>query len=301
MRRTIEINQLRCFVAVAETLNFTRAAKRLNMTQPPLSRHIKLLEHAIGVKLFERNNKTVCLTLGGESLFFSAQDILQRSEHAVLKAQQAARGEAGSIVMGFVPSAGVDVVPSIAETLAIKFPYIQFRPMEMMSYEIVEALRSSIVDFGLTRAPSEDGSVKSIEIINEPFHLAIYKTHPLAVAPNVKVSDISGTSFVGYSSDRGGFLRNLHDTLFISEGIAPKIKLEVSQTQTMLAMVNQGIGIALVPSSARKLQMANLVYREVDIDPRFNPRIYLSYNTARDSLMHDRVARCICDIFEKSY
>lgn len=102
-----EYFQMRCFVAVAEELNFSRAAVRLNMTQPPLSRQIRLLEERLDLVLLERSNRHVRLTSAGESFYRSALDLLQRSERAVLEARQAERGETGAIALGFVPSGGV--------------------------------------------------------------------------------------------------------------------------------------------------------------------------------------------------
>ncbi|MCB1491215.1 MAG: LysR family transcriptional regulator, partial [Rhodobiaceae bacterium] len=138
-RGRYELNQLRCFVAVAEELNFRRAAERLAMTQPPLSRQIKLLEHGIGLTLLERSNRAVRLTPAGESFLVSATDLLQRAEHAVLTARQAERGEIGAIAMGFVPSAALEFVPRIVDAMSEKLPQVSFNPTEMMSYEIVEA------------------------------------------------------------------------------------------------------------------------------------------------------------------
>ena len=118
MAHTFEFFQLRCFVAVAEELNFRRAAERLNMTQPPLSRQIRLLEDRVGVKLFDRTNRRVRLTSAGEDFFANAIDILQRAEHAVLTARQAERGEIGSVAMGFVPSASLEFIPRIVGAVA---------------------------------------------------------------------------------------------------------------------------------------------------------------------------------------
>ncbi|MEP3300151.1 MAG: LysR family transcriptional regulator, partial [Pseudoruegeria sp.] len=146
-----EFFQMRCFVAVAEELSFRRAADRLNMTQPPLSRQIKILEERINLVLLERTNRHVRLTSAGESFYQSAIDIIQRSEHAILNARQAERGEFGNISIGFVPSAAMQFIPLIAQRMAATMPNVGLTPIEMMGYEVLEAQRSGRIDFGLTR------------------------------------------------------------------------------------------------------------------------------------------------------
>ncbi|MEP2139257.1 MAG: LysR family transcriptional regulator, partial [Erythrobacter sp.] len=132
-KTTFEFFQLRCFVTVAEELNFTRAAQRLNMTQPPLSRQIKLLEAGIGMTLLDRNKRSVRLTPAGATFRAAAIDLLERAEQAVLIARQAERGEGGTITMGFVPSAALEFVPRIVTALKRDLPDVRFTPIEMMS------------------------------------------------------------------------------------------------------------------------------------------------------------------------
>ncbi len=282
-------------MAVAEELNFRKAAERLNMTQPPLSRQIKLLEHGIGLTLLERSNKVVGLTPAGESFFASATDLLQRAEHAVLTARQTERGEIGTIAMGFVPSAALDFVPRIVEALGIALPQLTFNPSEMMSYEIVEALLSGQLDLGLTRMAGANGGIENLRVINEPLVLAVPKDHPLARAERPRLADLDGADFIGHSADRGGFLREVQRGLFAWAGIAPRIVQEVSQSHTILALVNRGIGVALVPASSRVMQMQNLAYRRIDMPKRFRSDLFLSFGPKRRSVLHQRVRDIIRD------
>jgi hypothetical protein len=151
---------------------------------------------------------------------------------------------------------GAGVRPRIVDALAAHLPRVTFIPMEMMSCEIVEALRSGRLDFGLTR--------------------------------------FDDVPFVGYSKERGGFLREVQARLFAAFGIAPQIRLEVSQTQTILALVNRGIGLALVPRSSAAMQMPNLVFREIDLPERFRSDLYLATALKRSaSVMHRRVMEVI--------
>jgi DNA-binding transcriptional LysR family regulator len=294
-RAKFELSQLRSFVAVAEELSFRRAAERLHMTQPPLSRQIQLLEHGIGLTLFDRNNRTVRLTSAGESLLTSATDLLERAEYAVLTARQAERGEVGSVAMGFVPSAAMEFVPRIVDMLSARLPAVTFRATEMMSYEIVEALLSGRLDLGLTRLSGRSREIESRRVVSETFVLALPAGHWLTTAERPTLADLDRQDYIAYSTERGGFLREIHLGLFAATGVTPRIVQEVSQTHTVLALVNRGIGLALVPNSSRSLRMEHLVYREIDVPGEFRSDLYLAVGPKRRSLLHTRVQEAILE------
>lgn len=287
----IELSHLRCFVAVAEELNFRRAAERLNMSQPPLSRQIKLLEHALGLTLLERTNRSVRLTPAGRSMLESSVDLLQRTEYAVLSARQADRGEAGSIALGFVPSASLDFIPRIVETLGRDLPAVTLNPIEMMSYEIIEALNSGRLDLGLTRLPG--GPIPNRRVVSESFVLAVPRDHALAVSPAPALADLHDARFIGYSEERGGRLRSMLSGLFEAAGIAPRVVQSVSQSHTVVALVNRGLGVALVPASSRAMQMENVVYRDISIAPQFRSDLYLATAPSAVTPLRMRVAGLI--------
>ncbi|ASP23077.1 Hca operon transcriptional activator HcaR [Antarctobacter heliothermus] len=292
-----ELFQLRCFVAVAEELNFRRAAGRLNMTQPPLSRQIKLLEHAVGEVLLFRTSREVRLTSAGASFLVSANSLLQQAELAVLVARQAARGEAGDVALGFVPSAGINFVPRIACAVMEHLPDVNFKPIEMMSYEIIQSLRSGQLDMGLTRTSRRHAEIESLQVVSEPFVLAVPSDHPLARSPAPEIADLDGLRFVGYSADRGGYLCEQHKVLFIGLGITPRIVMEVSQTMTILSCVNSGIGVSLVPRSSLAVQMSNLTFREIETPDRLRSTLYLTIGPRRrDTPLSNRMRDIIADV-----
>ncbi|WP_172292033.1 LysR substrate-binding domain-containing protein [Pseudoruegeria sp. HB172150] len=294
---TFEFFQLRCFVAVAEELNFRRAAARMNMTQPPLSRQIKLLEDRIGLTLLERSNRWVRLTPAGTSFLNSASDLLERAEYAVLTARQAERGEVGTVAMGFVPSAALEFVPRIVTALKEKMPGIRFDPIEMMSYEIVEALLSGRLDLGLTRTTGRNREIESDLVVREPFVLAVPTNHRLCGPGMLDLGALDGEDLVGYSAERGGFLRETHRALFATASIVPNVVQEVSQTQTIVALVNAGVGVALVPRSSMSMQMRNVAFRPVSIPPEFASSLYLNNAPNRRTPMHARLRETILETF----
>ncbi len=286
-----ELNQLRYFVAVAEELNFRRAARRLNMTQPPLSRHINLLEHAVGVRLFDRTNRSVRLTLAGERFLYDALDILQRAESAMLFARQAERGETGSVILGFVPSATIELVPLIVKHISLALPAVSITPREMMSFEQVEALLAGSLDIGITRLPRSSESLTISRVWSEPFMVAVPKDHALAERDVIRAEDLNGQPMIGYSTERGGFLYEVVSGFMNSAGVSPQIRYSVSQAHTVMSLVDAGLGIGLVPRSNRRICMANTVMREFEQPETFRSDLYMALGPRSANPLVSRVAR----------
>ena len=294
-----EYFQLRCFVAVADELSFTQAAKRLNMTQPPLSRQIRLLEERIGLTLFERSNRQVRLTSAGHSFYESATDILQRSEQAVLAARHAERGDTGKVVLGFVPSASLLFVPLIAKAMAARIPGVSLTLNEMMGYEVIEAQRSGRIDLGLTRMERPRGEIERIRAVSEPFVVALPKSNPLAYYDDLTIADLDGEPYISFTTDRGGYLKETLSALFSACGILPDKRIEASQTHAVISLVNQGLGFALVPRSGRVMQMENIVYRDIKLPNQFRSDIYLLSRPSQNSTACDRVREVIFDVLKQ--
>lgn len=291
-----EFFQMRCFVAVAEELSFRSAAHRLNMTQPPLSRQIKLLEERLSLVLFERSTRHVRLTPAGESFYESAIDIIQRSEHAVLNARQAERGEYGNIALGFVPSAAMKFVPLIAQKMAETLPNVGLTPIEGMGYEVIEAQRAGRIDLGLTRMERPRGEIERVKAVSEPFVMAIPKSHRLATKPDLTIGDFDGEDYVSFTKDRGGFLMETLGALFSSCGIVPNTRIEASQTHAVISMVNHNLGFAVVPRSTRVMQFENIVFRDVELPKQFRSDMYLVMRSGQESAARDRVRDLIIDV-----
>lgn len=291
--------QMRCFVAVAEELSFRRAADRLNMTQPPLSRQIKLLEDRINLTLFVRNNRHVRLTSAGENFYHSALDILQRSEQAILNARQAVRGNVGNISLGFVPSAALKFVPLIAQKMAETMPDVTLTQIEMMGYEVIEAQRSGRIDLGLTRMERPRGEIERIRAVSEPFVAAIPRSHHLAHIHDLSITDFDNEPYISFTTDRGGFLKETLSALFSACEIVPDTRTEASQTHAVISLVNHGLGFAIVPRSAQVMQMENIVYRDIDLPKQFRSDMYLVSKNKHQSILCDRVKDLIIDVLEQ--
>lgn len=262
---TIELNQLRYFLAVAQELSFRRAAKRLNMTQPPLSRHIALLEHTLGTPLFDRTNRSVRLTAAGRRLMADAADILTRAESAVLAARQAAHGKAGQIELGFVPSACIEVIPRIARRIRTAMPNVDLTLREVMTTEAVESLQAGSLDFGIIRLPRNPSGLPIEKLWSEPFLLAAPRGHALLAQKTITLEDLHRIDFIGYSTERGGFLAEIVQGFLNARGVTPKMVYTVAQSHTVMSLVNEGFGVAIVPRSNRQIAMANTIMRDINL------------------------------------
>ncbi|SAK84192.1 LysR family transcriptional regulator [Caballeronia hypogeia] len=257
----IELNQLRCFVAVAEELHFGRAAARLFMTQPPLSRQIQLLEQALDLVLFERNSRSVKLTAAGKTYYEDAVRILRLSTQAADSARRVARGDAGQVIMGFTAVSGYHLMPGLIAAARDELPGIRVVLKEMVSLQQVKALESREIDLGIMRAQFFMRGMEFQRIAREPLQLAIPAGHPLAKRRAIAAKDLDGLPFVMYSHDGGKYFHDRIAGLFAASGVQTDHVQYIDQTHTIVALVRAGIGVAIVPASARELCFAEVVFR----------------------------------------
>ena len=276
-------------------LNFRRAAVRLNMTQPPLSRQISLLEHAVGVRLLDRNNRSVRLTAAGRRFLCDAVDILKRAESAALFARQSARGESGALVLGFVPSASVEVVPRIITRVERDLPGVRLIPSEMMTFEIIEALHSGGVEIGLFRLPQRQTELKLSKVFSEPFVLAVPRDHPFATKPDLCAEDLHETPFIGFSTERGGFLYEVVQGFLSARGISPDTRYSVAQSHTIMTLVNEGLGVGIVPRSICAMKMPDTVIRDIGLPDDLRSDLYIARGTKNPDQLVSEVSSLIVD------
>lgn len=256
-----ELSQLRCFVAVAEELHFGRAAARLNMTQPPLSRQIQLLEHAIDVSLFERTSRSVRLTVAGQTFLPDARRILQLAEGAGLATRRAASGEAGRVTLGCTAAAAYGVLPRLLELVGSHLPDVDLVVREMVTATQIEALGSGELDLGLVRAQYQRQVIETMCIQRERLVLAVPDTHPLASGPAPSIADLHEEALIMWSPIESRYFHDLVSGMFAGARIVPRYRQYLSQTHTLLALVNAGFGIAIVPEAGRALHFEHVVLR----------------------------------------
>lgn len=278
----MELHQLRCFVMVAEELHFGRAAQRLFMTQPPLSRQIQLLERSLGVQLLDRSNRQVRLTVAGRHFLRDAQHLLAYTEQASDSARRLASGEAGQLVIGFTAVSGYNLVPELLSRAGQVLPDIGFELHEMVTSDQTEALAANMIDIGFVRS-AEPRQGWSYQLASrEPLMVVMPAGHPLAERAQLSVKDLVHHPFVMYSAKEGRYFYDCIVGLFASAGVSPRYLYYLKQTHSILGLVRAGLGIAIVPASARELYMGHLQFRPL-ADAQPTADMYMVYRDDNDN------------------
>lgn len=254
---------MRYFIAVAEELNFTRAAGRLNMAQPPLSQQIRRLEQELGVTLFFRTKRRVALTDAGRVFLEQAYQITRSVEHAAVLVQRVERGESGRLVVGFLEYMSYTLLPPIMRMFRERFPGVEVVLRPLSNVQQVSALRYGNVDVSLLRPPIDDPEISSELILREPFIVAIPASHPRAGRRTVSINGFANDAFIMYQRDVGPSFFNAIYNFCAQAGFTPKVALEVSHIHAAVGLVGAGIGVALVPRSVRKVTLDNVVYKSL--------------------------------------
>lgn len=257
----IEFNQLRCFVTVAEELHFGRAAERLHMTQPPLTRHIQLLEHALGVTLFERTSRSVRLTAAGRVFLVDARRLLNFAEQAALSARQFGTGEAGKVTLGFTAVSGYELIPSLIAAASEQLPGITLLLKEMVSVGQFAALDAGTIDLGFVRPLNTPSALEFQLIAREPLLLAMPRQHPFTAMGQVPLTALHRQRFIMYSPDEGKYFHDLIHALLLGPRVLPDYVQHISQTHSIIGLVRAGLGIAIVPASARNFNVHGVEFR----------------------------------------
>ena len=278
----MELRHLRYFVAVAEELHFGRAAKRLHITQQPLSRQIQNLENELGVELFFRTKRTVRLTEVGEIFLKEAKKILEQSEYAVHLIKQAKEGEIGRITVGFTGSALNVVLPTAVRQFKKLYPQVELTLKRMQTLEQVEALHAREIDLGLLHPPINDDRLMLEIIYRESLVVALPDTHSLAkdAFGSISLQQLANESFILFPRYIGSILYDQIINLFQQAGFSPNVVQEAIPQQTILGLVAAGIGISLIHSSTRIIGRPGVVFKDlIEPTPVLETAISWSPNT----------------------
>ena len=232
-----ELGQLRCFVTLAEELHFGRAAARLNMTQPPLSRQLQQLEHILGVILVERSSRFVRLTAAGKAFLVDARSILRSSEEAMVTARRVAQGEGGVLTLGFIPATSYSLLPRLVAFMAREMPQVQLILKEMVTADQAEALGTGRIDAGILRMPIDRRGLETVAVSHEPFVVAVPSGKPLAGGRALTVQDLDRQPLVMYAPVESRYHHDLVSSIFRAAGVAPSFVQYAREIHTMLALV----------------------------------------------------------------
>jgi LysR family transcriptional regulator, benzoate and cis,cis-muconate-responsive activator of ben and cat genes len=259
----MEIKQLRFFLAVAETLNFTRAAERMGIAQPPLSQHILALERELGTPLFVRTKRSVSLTQAGETLLIHARRLVNASELAKEVVRAVRDGRRGVLNVGAIFSTLYTLMPNALRVLKAEAPDIIVNLREMTILSQLRALREGQIDVGILRPPIEERHIKAEMLYEEQFIAVIPALHPLAEQRTITVQDFLGNPFVGINP---GFSRNysvVAAAAFADVRDRLRVVHETFDMHSLIAQVGAGIGLAIVPQSLSLVSIPDVVFRPI--------------------------------------
>ena len=259
----MELRHLRYFVAVAEELNFTRAAQRLHTAQPSLSQQIQDLEREVGVALFIRTRRSVKLTAPGTAFLDEARLTLAQARRALASARQAAQAGESTLVLGFGPAAEIKLFPSTLTSLRASFPKLRLEFRSMTTLAQREALLHNEIDLAFLRPPIHEPSLEAIPVLREQLLAVLPADHPLAGDGPLDFAELSGYPFIEISPVHSGNLFDLVRTAAHERGVQLNRIQQVVDVLTMLTLISLGEGYTLLPDYAESLVFRNVTTRRL--------------------------------------
>ena len=265
----IENKLLNAYVAVAEELHFGRAAARLNLAQPALSRQIMQLEEKLRIRLLDRTQRSVEMTPSGRIFLDRARRILAEVEYATEEVRRVAAGQEGHLKVGFIHSSTFSIAPPIIRSFRHAYPKIELQLTEMTIAEQLIALEDESIDLGILRPPIANAKIDYCHLRSEDFVLAVPGDHPLAKLETVRLASLFDENFVLFSQYNSPLFFSRTLSMCDQAGFMPRIVQHATQIHTVLGLVAAGLGISIVPNVARELAMRNtkIVGIEDDVDP----------------------------------
>jgi DNA-binding transcriptional LysR family regulator len=260
----MELSDLRSFVAVAEELHFGRAAERLHVTQPPLSRQIRKLEDALGVKLFHRTTRRVDLTDAGREFLAEARNVLAAAERAVSRARSVERGETGRLAIGAVTPAIDGFLPELIREFRSRHPRVDVSLTEMDTTSQLDALRAERLHAAFVRLAEHDVRGLSTQVVRrERLVLALPRGHRLAAASTIPLASLAGEPVVALAPEVQPELHRRLVAACSDAGFAMRVTQTTRTVPTITALVAAGMGVAFVPESARSTRRTGVAWRPI--------------------------------------
>ncbi len=256
----MELRQIRSFLSIAETLHFGRTAELIHLSQPALSLQIRALEEEVGVRLFERNRRKTTLTAAGLTFRDDAAAAVSQLEQAIRRARLAADGKLGLLRIGFISTAGSEIVPNLVRRFRDSNPDVVFSLCNILTTDQIRMLAAGSLDIGFLRLPiGEHPELEVVEVHREPFVVVTPLSHKLAKRKKVALHELSGQNFVMYERS---YAPGFHDLIFgmlRDAGVVPNVCQTAGQMPTLISLVDSGMGISILPASAVKNSVASVV------------------------------------------
>lgn len=285
----VDLKRLKYFVAVAEELHFGRAAKKLKMTQPPLSQQIQLLEQELGMMLFHRTRRHVELTSIGRVFLTEARTLLQQSELAVARTRRVQRGETGRLSIGWMPWSVLTPLPYMIREFCQKFPDVSLDIHSLSAEGQVEALHEGTIDAGFVLwttdlgTPSRSGRLKNEIIMKPRLVIVAPENHRFASIPPRELSELANEPYILFKRESGPTYYDYVVSFYQRNGLALNIRHEADHPSTVLGLVAAGLGLTLLPFSSTHAPPGVVCCDLPTMPPRLE--IALSWRPQNDSTL----------------
>jgi DNA-binding transcriptional LysR family regulator len=249
----MDLKRLRYFVTVADELHFGRAAKKLGMTQPPLSQQIQLLENELGMRLFHRTRRHVELSSIGKVFLAEARSLLKQSEEAVARTRRVQRGETGRLSIGWMPWSILTPLPYMIREFCQRFPEVHLDVHSLSAEGQVDALNEGTIDAGFVLwtsdfgLPSRSGRLKTEIIMRPPLVLVAPDSHRFASRAPLELAELANQPYILFKRESGQVFYDYVISFYQRNGIQLNIRHEADHPSTVLGLVAAGLGITLLP------------------------------------------------------
>lgn len=260
----ISLRQFKQFIVLAEELNFNRAAKRLHMSQPPLTAAIQKLEKELQVSLFERNTRSVKLTTAGETFLVEARRTITQFDRALYLTQQAAIGYSDSLRLSFIDSTLNTLLPTLLGRLKDKFKGLDIQLQELTTNEQLIALQQDKTDLGIIVLPTNpQTAIHYTPLLESDMLAAVATNHPLANKQAISLNELANEPWVLFAASYGQGLYSLIIKACATAGFIPQVSQTTKQLHTTCSLVAGGLGVALMPRPYTTLQHAGVKFIEL--------------------------------------
>ncbi|MCU1783767.1 LysR family transcriptional regulator [Pseudomonas sp. 13B_2.1_Bac1] len=292
----LDLRKLRYFLTVAEELHFGRAALRLHLAQPPLTRQISALETELGFKLFDRTSRTVTLTAQGRAFLPYARGVLEQVELAQVIATKLAAGTAGQLTLGYVSSIALsDLFSQTIQAFAQRFADVQLTLVECASGSLGAQVADGRLDIGLSRLLPQNEQVQALSLGQEPLVAAVSSDSPLAQQAHISLAQLSTYPLILFPADYGSGLNQSIEQLYRHHGVPLRAGPTGRQITSIIALVAAGQGVALVPACTRSLMNKGVTYRPLVEADACAPLLVLT-PTHRHSVLVDAFLAVIAEV-----
>lgn len=244
----MELRHLKYFLAVAEELNFTKAAEKLFISQPPLSRQIIELEEEVQARLFNRNNKKVELTEAGKYFEKEVKELFQNLERITVKAQKIAENISGEFRIAYISSIYSSVISELIKHLKEQFPYVNFKLFEISTTKQIVALEQGKIDLGIIRSPIKSPKIKAHLWFQDGFSV-VYNKNVIQINSEKEIPNLKDETFVFFNKDYAPHYHEVLLELCAFYGFTPKVVHESNNINSIVQLVKNGLGISIVPSN----------------------------------------------------